>query len=138
MSNCPLIQLPKIIDPRGNLTFIESYKHIPFEIKRIYYIFDVFGGESIDGYACLKNESLIIALSGSFDVVLDDGNKKSKYHLNRPDFGLLIPPLHWCEVDNFSTNSLALIVSSMEFDESDYIRHHDKFVECLRMMSCYE
>lgn len=128
ISDCQLIHLPKIIDPRGNLTFIESHRHIPFEIKCVYYLFDVPGGEVIDGYACIKEE-FVIALSGSFDVILDDGKEKKRYLLNRPYYGLYISPLHWCEMDNFSTNSLALIVSSTEFDEQDYIRHYDEFLK---------
>lgn len=122
------IQLPKIIDDRGNLTFFESLNHIPFEIKRIYWIYDVPGGEVRGGHAFKEQNEFIIALSGSFDVVIDNGASEKRTHLNRSYFGLLVPSMHWRSMENFSTNSLALIVSDLEYDPDDYIRDYKEFV----------
>jgi hypothetical protein len=123
-----IIHLPKILDERGNLTFFESGNHVPFEIKRTYWIYDVPGGETRGGHAFIKQNEFIIALSGSFDVVIHDGLSEKRTHLNRSYFGLLIPNMHWRSLDNFSTNSLALIVSDMEYDPQDYIRDFNKFL----------
>ena len=122
-----LIKLPKILDTRGNLTFIESNVHIPFEIKRTYWIYDVPGGEIRGSHAFKKSQELIIALSGSFDIVLNDGKQESKYTLNRSYEGLYVPNLIWKSMENFSTNSLALVVSNIAYDEADYLRNFDEF-----------
>jgi hypothetical protein len=124
-----ILQLPKIIDNRGNLTFFESLNHIPFEIKRTYWIYDVPGGETRGGHAFIKQNEFISALSGSFDVVIHDGIAEKRTHLNRSYFGLLIPSMHWRSLDNFSTNSLALIVSDIEYDPEDYIRDFNDFLQ---------
>ncbi|MBF6595768.1 MAG: WxcM-like domain-containing protein [Thermaceae bacterium] len=123
-----IINLPKIGDPRGNLTFIEGQKHIPFEIKRVYYLYDVPGGESRGGHAHYKLEQLVIAASGSFDMILDDGKQKQRFHLNRSYYGLYIPKMLWREMDNFSSSSVCLVLASMMYDESDYIRNYDEFI----------
>lgn len=125
--NPTIINLPKIFDKRGNLSFIEGNNHIPFPIKRTYWIYDVPGGEKRGGHAYKTNEEFVVALSGSFDVVLDDGITRTCYHLNRSYYGLLIPKMYWREVENFSTNSLAMILSSTEYDEDDYIRGYDAY-----------
>ena len=122
-----IIDLPKITDPRGNLSFFESGVHIPFEIKRTYWIYDVPGGEVRGSHAFKKSKEFIVALSGSFDVVLNDGAKEEKFSLNRSYYGLYIPNLLWRKLENFSTNSLALVVASTNFDANDYIRDFDKF-----------
>lgn len=122
-----LINLPKILDERGNLTFLEENKHIPFEIKRSYWIYDVPGGEIRGSHAFKKSQEFIIALSGSFDVILHDGKQEKKYSLNRSYYGLYVPNLTWRRIENFSTNSLALVVSSTNYNEQDYIRDFEKF-----------
>ncbi len=122
-----LIHLPKITDPRGNLSFFENNKQIPFKIKRTYWIYDVPGGEIRGSHAFKESKEFIIALSGSFDVVLHDGEKEVKYNLNRSYYGLYIPNLTWRTLENFSTNALALIVSNTKFDKLDYIRDFDDF-----------
>lgn len=122
-----IIQLPKFLDARGNLSFIEEENHIPFKIKRAYWIYDVPGGEKRGGHAYKENEELIVALSGSFDVILDDGKEKKTFSLNRSYYGLYVPKGTWREMQNFSTNSLALILSSTEYNENDYIRDYDEF-----------
>ena len=122
-----LIQLPKFLDARGNLSFIEQENHIPFKIERTYWIYDVPGGEKRGGHAYKENEELIVALSGSFDVVVDDCNEMKTFSLNRSYYGLYVPKGTWREMQNFSTNSLALILSSTRYDESDYIRDYDEF-----------
>ena len=135
MNEPKLIDLPKIIDKRGNLSFIESDSHIPFAIKRTYWIYDVPGGEVRGGHAYKKNEEFIVALSGSFDLVISDGKEKKRFHLNRSYFGLSVPNLYWREMENFSTNSLALILSSTEFDEADYIRDYSVFESAITIES---
>lgn len=126
--NCPrIIQLPKIADPRGNLSFFENNNQVPFKIQRTYWIYDVPGGEARGGHAYKMNTEFIVALSGSFDVVIDDGKNQRVYTLNRSYYGLYVPQLLWREIKNFSTNSLALIVASTVFDESDYIRDYETF-----------
>ena len=124
-----LIQLPKFLDERGNLSFVEQFTHIPFEIKRTYWLYDVPGGEWRGGHAYWENQELIIALSGSFDVLLDDGHEKKTFHLNRSYYGLYVPKGLWREMENFSTNSLALVLSSTKYDESDYIYNYDEFIK---------
>lgn len=123
-----IIQLPKIVDIRGNLSFLEGMNHIPFVIKRAYWIYDVPGGETRGGHAFKEQEEFIIALSGSFDVVLDNGKRKRRFHLNRSYFGLYVPAGLWRSMDNFSTNSLALVLASTHFDEGDYIRDYQEFL----------
>ena len=122
-----IIELPKILDRRGNLSFFENEKQIPFEIQRTYWIYDVPGGEIRGSHAFKKSTEFIVALSGSFDVVLHDGTKEEKYSLNRSYYGLYVPNMLWRRLENFSTNSLALIVSSIKYDEADYIRDFNKF-----------
>ena len=116
------INLPKIYDPRGNLTFIEGGMHIPFEISRVYWIYDVPGGESRGGHAFKKQQEFIVALSGSFDIVIHDGLKEERIHLNRSYNGLFVPNGVWRSMDNFSTNSVAMVLASTSYDEADYIR----------------
>jgi len=127
LENIKIIDLPKILDDRGNLSFLESNNHVPFEIKRVYWIYDVPGGDNRGGHSYFKNEEVIIALSGSFDVVLDDGFETKKFTLNRSYFGLYIPNGIWRHLENFSTNSLAFIAASHEYNESDYLRNYDDF-----------
>lgn len=127
MDKPQIIELAKISDPRGNLSVIEEYKDIPFKIERSYWIYDVPGGEKRGGHAFRETEELIVALSGSFDVILDDGNDKQTFHLNRSYYGLYVPKGLWREMANFSTNSLALILSSTKYDANDYIRDYDEF-----------
>jgi len=122
-----LIKLPKYLDVRGNLSFIEEDSHIPFKIKRVYWIYDVPGGEVRGGHAYKKTQEIIVALSGSFDVVLHDGDIEYRYHLNRSYFGVLVPEMTWRMLENFSTNSLALIIASTDYDEEDYIRDFEEF-----------
>ena len=122
-----IITLPKILDKRGNLSFLEGQNHIPFEIKRSFWVYDVPGGETRGGHAYKENQEFIIALSGSFDVILSDGEKETRYQLNRSYYGLYVPKMFWRTIDNFSTNSLALILSSTFFLENDYIRDFESF-----------
>lgn len=124
-----IINLPKFLDSRGNLSFVEQEDHIPFVIHRTYWLYDVPGGECRGGHAYKNNQEFIVALSGSFDVVLDDGKGKDVYTLNRSYYGLYVPKGLWREMENFSTNSLALILSSTDYDASDYIRDYDEFIK---------
>ena len=123
-----IINLPKIEDPRGNLTFLEEKSQIAFSIKRVYWIYDVPGGQIRGGHAFKHQQELIMALSGSFDVVVDDGVEKQVFQLNRSYYGLYIPPGLWRQMQNFSTNALALVLSSTTFDEKDYIRDYSEFI----------
>lgn len=127
MTKPKLVELPKYLDERGNLSFVQQFSQIPFEIKRVYWIYDVPGGESRGGHAYKENTEFIIAMSGSFDVLVDDGIVKDIYSLNRSYYGLLIPKGLWREIKNFSTNSLAMIISSTMYDEHDYIRNYDEY-----------
>lgn len=131
MSNNParIIDLPKIADKRGNLSIIEELKDIPFEIKRCFWIYDVPGGETRGGHAYRTTQEFIVALSGSFDVVIDDGKTKQTYSLNRSYYGLYVPKMMWRQMQNFSTNSLALIVTNTEFNLDDYIYDYDLFLK---------
>ena len=122
-----LIELPRFLDARGNLSFAEQLKHIPFEIKRTYWIYDVPGGEARGGHAFRCNQEFIVALSGSFDVIVDDGNQKKKFTLNRSYYGLYVPAGLWREMENFSTNSFALEFGSIAYDQSDYIYEYVEF-----------
>ena len=132
IESAQIIELPKILDKRGNLSIIEEFKNIPFKIERTYWIYDVPGGESRGGHAYRENEDFIVALSGSFDVVLDDGNNKKIFSLNRSYYGLYVPKGLWREMNNFSTNSLALILSSTVYEEKDYIRDYNEFLKMKR------
>ncbi len=132
MDNIPtepaIIDLPKFLDRRGNLSFIEQGQHIPFDIARTYWVYDVPGGEKRGGHAYRQNQELIVALSGSFDVVLTNPQGERRvWHMNRSYYGLYVPHLWWRELENFSTNSLALVLASTPFDETDYIRDFDLF-----------
>jgi len=131
-SKCKIIDLPKINDRRGNLTFIEEKRHIPFEIKRVYYLYDVPGGESRGGHAHKRLQQFIIAASGSFDVILDDGFERKRFHLNRSYYGLYVPPMIWRELDNFSSGSVCLVLASELYDEEDYIRDYETFKRIVR------
>ena len=122
-----LINLPKIHDLRGNLSYVEEDTHLPFRISRVYWIYDVPGGEYRGGHAFKNTEELIVALSGSLDVVLNDGFKEYRFSLNRSYFGVLVPKMIWRKLENFSTNSLALILASTDYNESDYIRDFEEF-----------
>jgi hypothetical protein len=124
-----IIDLPKILDRRGNLSFIESESHIPFKLERCHWIYDVPGGEKRGGHAYKKNEEFIVALSGSFDVIVNDGKEEKVYHLNRSYYGLYIPAMNWRQMENFSTNSLALVLSSTKYNAEDYIRDFSNFKE---------
>lgn len=127
MDQPKIIQLSKIADPRGNLSVIEELKDIPFKIERTYWIYDVPGGEKRGGHAYKENQEFIVALSGSFDVVLDDGEEKRTFPLNRSYYGLYVPKGYWRQMQNFSTNSLALVLSSTKYDDGDYIRDYEDF-----------
>lgn len=127
MQEPKIIDLPKILDRRGNLSFLEGSNHVPFVIARTYWIYDVPGGEVRGGHAYRENEELVVALSGSFDVVLHDGVQEHRFHLNRSYFGVYIPKMMWRTLENFSTNSLALVLSSTAYDANDYIRDFDQF-----------
>ena len=127
MEGVKIIELPKILDKRGNLSFFENSSQIPFDIERTYWIYDVPGGEQRGSHAFKESHEFIIALSGSFDVVLNDGEKEIKHSLNRSYYGLYVPNLLWRTLENFSTNSLALIVSSISYDNKDYIRDFEEF-----------
>ena len=127
-----LINLPKLLDPRGNLSFIEEDTHLPFKIRRVYWIYDVPGGEQRGGHAFRETEELIVALSGSFDVVLDDESKEYRYSLNRSYYGIFVPKMMWRTMENFSTNSLALIIASTDYDGKDYIRDFEAFRQIKR------
>ena len=129
ISDCRIVDLPKFLDPRGNLSFAEQNNHVPFEIKRTYWIYDVPGGENRGGHAFRETEEFIIALSGAFDVIVDDGNERKTFSLNRSYYGLYIPKGMWREMKNFSTNSLALEFASTVYDEGDYIRDYDEYLK---------
>lgn len=128
VDDCRIIDLPKFLDARGNLSFAENFKQIPFEIKRTYWIYDVPGGESRGGHAFKENEEVIIALSGAFNVTVDDGKAKRTFTLNRSYYGLYIPKGLWREMDEFSTNSLALEFGSVPYSPADYVREYEQFL----------
>jgi hypothetical protein len=132
LNNCRIVDLPKITDPRGNLTFIEGGgRHVPFDIKRVYYLYDVPGGAERGGHGHKALHQLIIAMSGSFDVVLDDGFEKKRFHLNRSYYGLYVCPMIWRELDNFSSGSVCMVLASNLYDEADYYRDYDQFLLAL-------
>lgn len=132
MEQPQIIDLPKILDKRGNLSIIEEFKQIPFKIERTYWIYDVPGGEKRGGHAYKENEEFIVALSGSFDVVLDNGTERKVYSLNRSYYGLYIPKGWWREMENFSTNSLALVLASTPYNREDYIYDYSEFINILK------
>ena len=129
VEDCKIIELPRFLDARGNLSFVEQNNHIPFEIKRTYWIYDVPGGEERGGHAFRQNEEFIVALSGAFDVVVDDGQQKKTFTLNRSYYGLYVPNGFWREMKNFSTNSFALEFGSTHYDKADYIRSYEEFLK---------
>jgi hypothetical protein len=131
LNDCKLIDLPKINDPRGNLTFVEGGRHVPFEIKRVFYLYDVPGGADRGGHALKKCHQFLIAMSGSFDVILYDGKEKQRIHLNRSYHGLHIPPMIWREMDNFSSGSVCLALASTPYDAADYYREYADFLKAL-------
>jgi hypothetical protein len=128
LDHCRIIDLPKISDVRGNLTYVEGGSHIPFDIKRVYYLYDVPGGAERGGHAHKALQQLIIAMAGSFDVVLDDGKKKRRYHLNRSYLGVYVCPMMWRELDNFSSGSVCMVLASNRYDEDDYYRDYADFL----------
>jgi len=132
IENCMIVELPKISDPRGNLTFIEGGRHIPFEISRVYYTYDVPGGANRGGHAHKELHQLVIAMSGSFDVILDEGGEKKRFHLNRSYQGLYICPMMWREVDNFSSGSVCMVLASNVYDESDYYRDYNEYLAAIK------
>jgi len=127
LEHCLLIELPKISDPRGNLSFIEGGQHIPFDIKRVYYLYDVPGGSDRGSHAHKNLHQFVVAMSGSFDVVLDDGKEKKRFHLNRSYYGLYVCPMMWRDLDNFSSGAVCMVLASAHYDESDYIRDYSQF-----------
>ena len=129
LSDIKLINLPKIEDPRGNLSFIEEDQHIPFKIQRIYWIYDVPGGQVRGGHAFKEQMEFIVALSGSFDIVVNDGHDEKTYSLNRSYYGLYLPAGLWRQMENFSTNSLAMVLSSTVYSQDDYIRDYKEFIK---------
>lgn len=134
VDECRLVDLPRVHDPRGNLTFIEANGQVPFAINRVYYLYDVPGGETRGGHAHLELQQFIIAASGSFDVVLDDGRERRRFHLNRSYFGLFLPRMIWRELDNFSSGSVCLVLASAHFDEADYIREYTEYCRLIDML----
>ncbi|MGD0208846.1 MAG: FdtA/QdtA family cupin domain-containing protein [Verrucomicrobiota bacterium] len=129
IKQCSTINLPKIADPRGNLTFIEGGRHVPFQIQRVYYLYDTPGGAERGGHAHKNLHQLIIAMSGSFDVILNDGREKKRFHLNRSYYGLYVCPMIWRELDNFSSGSVCMVLASNFYDESDYFRDFQEFLK---------
>jgi hypothetical protein len=133
LKDCSIVELPRIVDPRGNLTYVEGGRHVPFEIRRVFCLYDIPGGATRAGHALRSCHQFIIAMSGSFDVILDDGTEKKRYHLNRSYYGLYVPPLIWREIDNFSFGSVCAVLASEPYDEGDYYREYDSFpLEAIR------
>lgn len=128
IEKCQIIPLPKIVDERGNLSFVEGESHVPFQIQRVYYLYDVPSGAQRGGHAHKALQQLIIAISGSFDMMLDDGTQKKRVHLNRPDHGLFVCPMIWREMENFSSGAACLVLASNLYDESDYYRDYNEFL----------
>jgi glyoxylate utilization-related uncharacterized protein len=135
IGKCKIVNLPKISDPRGNLTFIEGGNHVDFDIKRVYYLYDVPGGAARAGHSLKKCQQFLVAMSGSFDVLLDDGYTKQRFHLNRSYYGLYVPPMIWREIDNFSSGSVCMALVSTCYDPSDYYRDYDEFLASVRSSS---
>jgi len=134
LSDCRIIDLPKISDPRGNLTFIEGGRHIPFEIKRVYYLYDVPGGAERGAHGHRRLQQFIVAMSGSFDVILDDGFATRTIHMNRSYYGLYVSPLMWRDITNVSSGAVLMVLASELYDESDYFRDYNQFLEVARSM----
>jgi len=132
LEDCRVIGMPRVEDPRGNLTFIEGNKHIPFDIKRVYYTYDVPGGSERGSHAHKNLRQLIVAMSGSFDVVLDDGFNKHRFHLNRSYYGLYVSPMMWRTIDNFSSGSVCMVLASELYDENDYFRNYSEFMSAVK------
>jgi len=132
LEGCRIIYLPKIPDRRGNLTFVEGDRHVPFPIQRVYYLYDVPGGEERGGHAHKQLHEFLVAMSGSFDVVLDDGSSRTRVHLNRSYYGLYIRPMIWRQLDNFSSGSVCLALASTLYDEKDYYRDYNEFLAAAR------
>jgi len=132
LTDCKVVELPKITDPRGNLTFIEGGRHVPFQIQRVYYLYDTPGGAERGGHAHKDLHQLIVAMSGSFDVVLDDSRQKKRFHLNRSYYGLYVCPMIWRELDNFSSGSVCMVLASNFYDEHDYYRDYQEFIKVLK------
>ena len=132
LADCRLIDLPKVHDARGNLTFIEGDHHVPFPIRRVFYLYDVPGGETRAGHALKTCHQFIVSLSGAFDVVLDDGVERQRFHLNRSHYGLYVTPLTWRELDNFSSNSVCLVLASEPFDAAGYFREYETYLAAVR------
>ena len=128
IEQCKILDLPKITDPRGNLTFIEAGEHIPFDIQRVYYLYDVPGGSDRGGHAHKELNQFIVAMSGSFDVVLDDGKEKKRVHMNRSYNGLYVCPMIWRELDNFSSGAVCMVLASTKYTEEDYLRNYAEFM----------
>ncbi len=135
LADCRVIQLPKIFNASGNLTFIETGHHVPFEIKRVYYLYDVPGGAVRGGHAHKQLQQLIVAMSGSFDVLLDDGDQHQRFQLNRSYFGLYVCPMIWRELDNFSSGAVCLVLASELYDESDYYRDYTDFQNAIASLT---
>jgi len=131
LSQVRLVELPKISDPRGNLTFVEGNHHIPFSIERVYYLYDVPGGAERGGHAHKGLQQLIIAMSGSFDVVLTDGKETKRFHLNRSYYGLYVPTMLWRELDNFSSGAVCMVLASNKYDEVDYYRDYNEYLAAM-------
>jgi hypothetical protein len=129
LADCRIIELPKITDPRGNLTFIEGGQHIPFPIERVYYLYDVPGGSERGAHAHRSLHQFLVAMSGSFDVTLDDGRQSKRFHLSRSYYGLYVCPMMWRQLDNFSSNAVCMVLASRRYDEADYLRDYGTFVD---------
>ncbi len=133
VEHCRIVELPKIADPRGNLTFIEQQRHVPFDIRRVYYLYDVPGGESRAGHAHKTNEAFIVSASGSFEVTVRDSKAEQKFFLNRSYYGLYVPAMIWREIDNFSSGSVCVVLASELYDEDDYYRDFDEYAAADRV-----
>lgn len=133
VEDCKMIDLPKIADPRGNLTFVEGNNHIPFDIKRVFYLYDVPGGSDRAGHALKTCHQFLVAMSGSFDVILYDGKEKKRIHLNRSYYGLHIHPNIWREIDNFSSGAVCLALASEPYDGNGYFREYDEFLKMVSL-----
>ena len=131
VKDCSMIDLPKTVDPRGNLSFIEGGRHIPFVMKRVFYLYDVPGGAERAGHALMTCHQFLIAMLGSFDVVADDGKEKQQFHLNRSYYGLHLPPMIWRELDNFSSGSVCLVLASERYDEKSYYREYADYLRAI-------
>ncbi|WP_346295500.1 FdtA/QdtA family cupin domain-containing protein [Rhodopseudomonas sp. P1] len=129
VDECRILDLPKICDPRGNLTFIEGERHIPFDIRRVYYLYDVPGGSDRGSHAHRDLHQFVVAMSGSFDVELDDGRSKKRFHLNRSYYGLYICPMMWRQLDNFSSGAVCMVLASELYSENDYVRDYKAFLD---------